>query len=373
MARPKVLYWLFEKDHRRVYLPIQKDDRLEQKIAVHRYVSTKGLNFETYTYDADSSIIDIVHQYKPDIFIQCTSSFDIPMLKANNIKHGYINHGFWPKSPNNINKSKDKFWNNFDLLCGASNIFREIFETCSSSKALIKINTLTQFDILYNCVKNKENLKKEIIQNSKNKDAKKLITLFSHYPKNRKSLNPYNYGYYKSAIELAKISEKYNYLLVIKLKRPEYDIDGFLLQSNEKWAKDIFSEYNKLKNNKYIKFVHYDENAYDYFSSDLIVNSARSTIEVEAAIANVPVISLRAPDREPDGYSYMYESGVLDFNATYICKDINDLHDMAQNALNGNNDELFNNQNKFKDHLGIIFDGNANKRVIEAILEVLGK
>lgn len=369
MKKYKILFWLAKKEHRRVYLSLKQDARVDIELLVHRSIPIDGFQVPVHRYG--SKISGAIRRIRPDILFQCDTSYMIPLLKEYNIKHGYVNHGIWPHSPNNIGRVSNEFWMQFDILCGGSNMFKELFAKYSPTKALVTTSTLTQFDLLYNNIQNQEKIRQEIIIDSKNPSATKVITLFGHGCKFRKSLNPHNAGYYRAAVRLAKMAEKHNWLVVIKPKTTK--IEPFLMNNHEPWANDIRSRYRALCKSKFVKFLHPHDDPYRYFCTDLIVCSARSTIEVEAALARKPLVRIKAPIGTLDDTDALYENGTLDFQSAYVVDNIKEMEPVILDALNGDNTALLERQEKFINHLGIIFDGKAHVRLIDHALEVLGK
>lgn len=366
--KPKIMYCLPTIAMKRVFLAFKEDDRVEQVLLVGKGISAGDIPIRCISYTDTGSMRKIIAREKPDIFIQCDSSLDLGVLDKMRIKKGFICHGILPHSPNNISKAKTGLMR-YDLLCGGSRLLTDLVNTYAPNNNMrVAINTLTQFDTLYNILNKESKIRNSILSSSRNPSATKIITLFSHRCKHRVSLIPHNYGYYKSAIELAKIAEKNNWLVVIKPKSKE--VDRYIANSKEPWVKDIAPLYKNLKRNKYVKFIEHSSDPYKYFCADLIMCSARSTIDVEAAMIRKPYIIIRAPISDLHETNDMYETGIRDFGAAYELNDLNNMEDAIHNLFTNGN-ILKENQDKFMRHLGIIFDGNAHRRVIDNVLEVL--
>lgn len=372
----RILYWISIEAHKRVCLSLVEHDDVTQAIVLPTSVSTKNIklkNIYKYNHPYLDGVVDVINKFKPDIFIQYTSSrYFVKVIKSRNIKYGFSAHGIWPESFNNKNIVADTFFQNFDLFLGGSHIFEHILRTYAKTKAIIATDVLTQFDVLHSNMKKNNEIRNSIIKNSDNPGATKLITLFGHNCTTKTdNLLPYNYGYYRAVIELAELAKKHNWLVFIK---PKGGKDRNLIKTTtEKWAKidGIKERYLKLSNNKNLKFLPYNADAYKYLCSDVVVTSARSTIEVEAALIKKPILRIWLPKPEPNERQLSYEYGALDFNATYLVKDILGLEKIIISAFN-NNDELNKNQEKFIKYLGITFDGKAHIRLLDAILKVIG-
>jgi hypothetical protein len=310
-------------------------------------------------------IANAIEKFKPTVLTQCDlSKCTIPLVKKYRLKHVFINHGFWPRSPNNMGRFKDKFWETFDLFCGATHVLQEIFDK-SEKKMNIATNALPQFDTLYNKTRDPNTSRKKLMEKYGAFDAGAVITLFGNI-KGRVSLMPFNRGYYETAIELGKLAKRNKWLVLIKTKTkgPE----EYLSACKDGWVKSIRPEYNRLKSNEYVRFVDIQSSPYELFCSDIIINSARSTVDIEASLVRKPLIRVWLQTQELDDNILSYETGVLDFGAAHLLKDIGDLESMVCECLDEN--KLADKQEKFVNSLGIIFDGKAYTRVLDAIKEL---
>lgn len=377
MKKPKILYWLPNKGCERIFLSMVEDPRVEQLIAQSHLTSSQGLQLKTQIYSHTSeaanmaNITNIINSYRPDVFVQCDDVETMTsVIKERGIKNVFLNHGVWPHSPNNRSRVSNARWARFDLVCGATRRFRDLHEQYAhpNFKAPVVINTLTQFDVLYQKLQNQLEDRRHVIRSSKNKNATKLITLFGHHCDDRVSLHSQNAGYYRGVIELEALARKHNWLLAVKSKTPK--VDEFIRKIKVQWANELREPYFKAMNGDYVLAIEPHTDPYKYFCSDVIVCSARSTIEVETALARKPLIRIYVPWGPKHEVEPQYENGTMDFEAAYVLKDWDSLETLMMNAIN-NSTGLNSKQDDFIKYLEIIFDGKAHIRLIDAILGIM--
>lgn len=350
MIRLRVLYWISAKDHLRMLSPLPERDDVVQAVVLPAAVSDNKLQIKnTYKYKKISDINGIIEKFNPDVFVQYSSSREMAkFLKNKGIKHVLSTHGVWPES--NLNKLivSDKFFLTFDLICGASYKIKNIFTENSDPNTKVVTDVLAQFDILYNLQFKAKELRRELVGS-----ASKLVVFFGHgITKKTDKLRPYDNGYYQAAIELSKLAEKNNWMVYVKPKSNK----GPKLPSNK----------------KNFKVLQHDADSYKYFCSDLIITSARSTIEVEAALVKKPIVRIYTPTTPLTDEQKSYEYGALDFGADYLVNDISKLERIMLLAFNDDNN-LYKQQDKFIEHLGITFDGLAHIRFVNAIKDYFQK
>lgn len=369
--KPKIIYWLDRPNHKRIFVPFKNDPRVEQLIITHN-VSNSGLNIASIKTANVKSACNFIDKFKPDVFVQCDEMKKFRHeIKRIGAKHAYINHGIWPHSPNNIARVKDPWWNEFDMLFGGTIMFKELFDKYSLNKSQVFIDTLPQFDNVFKNKKIRENIRESLFKKG-NPGVKKIITLFSHDCKNRISINPFNEGFYKTAVELGRLAKKYHWLVFIKLKKK--DVNSYLANNKAPWAIELKKDYFNLKQNPNIKFIGPDEAHYSYLCGDVVIVSARSTIEIEASLMQVPLIKIEALGHNPNyDHREQYEVRTKDYNAAYLINNIDHLEGSIHKSLNNDNTILFNNQKIFTDAMGITLDGLAHKRIIDVICKIYGE
>jgi len=368
----KILYWISSGGDKRVILPFSKRDDVCQAIAMQKGISKSGLKITPIYQHLSDNIFGAIKRANPDAFVQCNTSKPIHNeLKKWGIKHIYVHHGIWAESPNNTERVSGSFWEDFDLLCGATPRFKKIFRENSNADTQIVTNTLPQLDLLYSALQDQKNIRDRILKQSKNPNAEKIISFFGHNCENRVSVNPFNEGYYRTAINLAKLAEKNNWLLILKPKRIR--VDKFLSNVAEDWAKEIRDDYLAIKNSPYVYMVHPTSEAYEYFCADVIVSSARSTIEIEALLADKPLVRIWTPTFDVDDDYYKFEHGILESGAAYILDDMNKIEEVMLQAIAYDDEEIKKNRLEFIKRTEITLDGKAHERVVEAICNLCRK
>jgi hypothetical protein len=184
----------------------------------------------------------------------------------------------------------------------------------------------------------------------------------------------HNEDFYRSAILLANMAEKYNWLLVIKPKKST--VSAFISRVSEiddeqyDWAREIKDEYLSLGKRDHVSFISPDQEAYRYFCTDAIISTARSSIEIEAALARKPLVIIYTNSNDVVGDD-VHET--LKYDAAYLVDDLNMLESKVLLAVNGNNAEITENQKKFTEYLKMSCDGKAHDRIIEAALKLIEK
>jgi hypothetical protein len=369
----KVLYWVSTESHKRMCVPMVECNDIEQAIVLPTSVPQNNIKLKKiykYTHPNLDGVIKIIDKFKPDAFVQYTSSrYFVKPIKKRGIKHCFSAHGVWPdKSYNNRKIVADPFFQNFDLFLGANTGFKDTLRTYAKTKAMIATDALTQFDILYNNSTRRDKIVKEIIRASGKPKAEKVITLFGHKLSTKTdNLAPYDFGYYRTMVELAEIAKRHNWLIVVKPKGGEDRV--YIKSSKAGWINEDRVRERYLKLSKDIKFLKHDDDPYKYLLSDVVITSARSTIEVEAALVKSPTIRIWTPRPKPNERQLSYEYGAIDFGAVNLVKDISKLEDTIISLLDKN--ELCDNQNKLIEHHGITFDGKAHIRFLDAIRKII--
>ena len=281
------------------------------------------------------------------------------------IKHVFMNHGAWPHSPNNLGRMTDPYWHSFDLLCGMTNKFDELFKKHSTVKTPISIGTCGQVDTLYEQNLIKDQTRNKIIGSG---EYEKVITIFANRCKNRISMNPFNEGYFRTAIEMGRLAKKHNWLVLIKTKRDPME---YLKSCKTSWRKDVHEPYKALKNNSHVRFINHNQVPYGYLcASDAVIVCARSTVEMEAAMINKPLIKLWIPEEEVTENIMSYECGAMEIGAAYVVERGDDLEAPIMHALS-HPLELKPAQDQFLKELGVVFDGKANERFLQEIRRIV--
>ena len=342
----KILYWIIaQRDVRMLYPLIERND-IEQAIAFKLPVSVKGTQIKrTFSYSQESDLIKIIDNFKPDVVVQYNASRLIyKQLKDRGIKSVFSAHGVWPESDENKIIVADDFFKTFDLACGASYKIKKIFNEHSDPNTPVEFNTLTQFDNLYKySIKHKEHY------GQLRAGADKVVVFFGHnIARKTDKLRPYDMGYKNGIKHAIHLAQKNNWMLYVKPK------------NTEKWINALAA------NKKNVVLLPATASPYKYFCADAIITSARSTIEVEAALLKKPIIRIFMPTTKLTDTQLSYEYDAMDFGAEYLLKDMNFLRPTLMKCFEDPT-ALHKKQEEYIKHLGIKFDGKASFRFIEAI------
>ena len=366
----RILYHLAADQHSRVYRNLYERADIVQALVMPAKIKHTGFKIKTiYRYNKASEVKNILDKFKPDVFMQSSLSRDFePMIKKRGIKFGLVTHGVVPKSVECRAIADSDFFRKFDFFCAATRMFKEIVEE-TNNDTKVYTNILTQSDILYKKILNRDKIRKDLIRKSKNPKADKLIVLFGHVcSEKHDKLLPYHYGYYKAIVELDKMARKNNWAIYVK---PKSDDDtNFIKRTGKSWAKlnNIRNDYLAAIKNNSMVFLRDTVDPYDLYCSDIIICSARTTVETESSMANVPLIRLWVPSQKVTEAQLSYEYGAIDANAAYIVKDMNNLN-KAITSLFGDNSELYKKQKVYTGGLGLTFDGKSSLRLVDAIID----
>ena len=349
----RILYWCAGRIHLRMLVPVAERDDIIQAVVINKDSETDSIKIKTkYKYNNISDIKKVIDDFKPHVFIQYTGNRGlVDYLNSRRIMVIFAFHGVVASSISEKEwMTKDaNFYKKFDMICGATHRLIDLFKKdIGVDNVPIVTDVLTQFDLLYSLKENLQTNYKKI-----SRDKKKVITFFGHNISTKtEKLRPYDEGHKKAIFELLRLSEKHkDWVIYIKPKSTK--------------------GLPKSKDNFFV--LKHDDNPYQYFSSDLLIVSARSTVEVEASLLNKPLIRVHMPTSKLTEENLSCEIGALDFGASYIVSEINELEGEIIKSFDGKHDQLFLRQNEFIRHLGISFDGKAHERLICAIKNSLYK
>ncbi len=367
----RILYHLGAEQHARVYKSLCERDNVAQALVMPASIKYNSFKIKNiYRYNKAKEVGHILDKFKPDAFIQCAAHRDFePMVKKRGIKFGMVTHGVLPKSVNNRAIAASEFVRKFDFFCSATRMFKETFGIEAKNDAKIYTNVLTQSDILYNRIQNCEKIRKYLIRKSKNPKADKLVVLFGHScTEKHDNLLPYDYGYYKAIVELDKMAKSNNWAIYIK---PKSDQDTYFIRNNRKsWVniENVRNDYMSVIKNNNMVFLSDTADPYDLYCADVIICSARTTVEVEASMAKRPLIRLWVPSQKVTKAQLSYEYGVIDAEAAYIVRDMDDLNKAVLSAFKDNS-KLHKKQEAYIKDLGLTFDGKSSIRLVDSIVD----
>ena len=362
----KVLYFSHYLERIRVFRSFEEEPDLEQLFigphpktfngVAEDYMDFGIKNIKTYADNKEAQ--RMVNEFCPDIVVQADmdKSIQLPAsAKKVFVMHGVVgNHvrGYFGPSTS---------WDGFDLYCGATKNFKDIVDyfTSTVDKKKVLLNALPQIDF-FNTNNYKTSNREDILGRTKNPGAKKIILFCGFSGKYRPDYYDHNEDYYRTLFELARISEKNNWLSMVK-SRQGLRQTGKFLALDEPWIKSCVKPYADAQKNKFVHFIHPDSNIYDHFFADIVICNGCSSVEIEACVVNKPLIVVRTKVG-PDKYDPL---NTVNSGAAVLVDNISKLEDTIINSLDG--DLHVNKQNALIESIGISVDGLAHKRITDAI------
>lgn len=368
MTKKKVLYYIHSMCRSRVIRLFKEDPDLEQIIVGPKPTSYNGIpedyvNFgikNIKTYDSLKQAQSIINYLNPDVIVQTDMVDGISFPKSAKrvfIMHGAIGNHTRDLFPANMFKK----WKGFDLYCGATEEFRSWVGYLTGNSDKVLLNALPQFDLFH--TNNYKTLdKKEFLEKTKNPSAKKIILYCGFCCKNRVDYNSHNEDYFNIVLKLQKISEKNNWLALIKPRQEYKQIKKFISQNS--LFKQYEQAYAEAQNSRYLHFIHPDSSVYNYFFTDLVISNGYSTIEIEASLAHKPLIIVRTKDK-PEQYDPFR---TLEFGAGKYVSNMEKLETSIIDIIDS--DAHISKQDNLIRARGIFIDGLACKRIQEKIKKI---
>lgn len=361
----QIMHRFVKKEHLRVFRPFASNKSLSQVACAPTFVPKNSIGLPVVHTHPGYNLKYALKDNMPHVLTQCNNSTRWHnKLRKYGVGIVYIGHGVWDDSPVNARRSKSDKWKSYDLLFGGLPYFKELLVNHSGVKPQnIYLNCLPQLDALYSKNQNRFAESKDIASG-----YNKLIVLFGHKHGNSNFLAN-SCDFYKAAIALGNIARDNNWLLVIKPKKDDtFRYINAAFNLGQDWALEIKKDFLKLKNNPNVRFVSPYEDPYRYIvASDLVVLSARSTVEIESCLVNKPVVAVRTV------YNSVAEGNdrlrTIENGCCYLLEDLNYFKDIVEEALFSENKELTSNQNNYIHKLGISFDGLHHDRVLSIIKE----
>jgi len=364
----KILYVLTSLSHKRCYESFVERNDCAQMIAGLKPVITQKIIPEDYSdfniknikfYSNKKDLQGIVNSFRPDIYVQasipCADGIKLPSgCKKVYLSHGLIgNHvkGIVKSLPGSVPK-----WRGCDLYCGGTKIFEDWIKysaKCSSSKILL--NAVPQFDLIkspnyYNSYRD------EIISNSRNPHASKVILFAGFCCRERDDFKAHNEDYFKTVIELERLAMKHNWLVMVKPRQYYPKMMKFL--KAQKWGNKYYKKYAEIQKSKYLHFITTTGHIYRYFFADIFVLNGCSTIEIEACIAQKPLIAVRTNKLITKDTYDPYNT--VSFGAAHEIKRIESLEGCLLNVDFG--DKLVK-QKQLIDNMKLTIDGKMHERI----------
>ena len=346
----KILYYSnCEKMGLRTFSFLKDLDGFDQTICACNSIKIGRLNNKCINVHSDNDLINVIKRNRPDVLVVVDKFEKIEKVKKLGSKIVFAAHGEVV-----MGKMMGPYWNQFDLVCLGRAQTKGLF---NDGIKKIVTNALIQYDTLFNAME----------LNKKEQGRRKAITIFGPKIKNSELRTPYAKLFYESIKILIEICKKYDWNLVIRPKHKNYDVMfGNICPKND------FLRIKDLKDSR-ISVVEDDRNPYECFLSDVLISvSPRSTVEIESALLNKPLIKICSKNILSKMFDAHNVYGTHSLGAAIFVEDINsDLENVAFQTMNFENIDLKNNQNKFVKYLGITFDGKAHERMIGAIREIL--
>jgi len=365
----RIMYHFMKREHVRVFESFKPEKGIKQFACTPNFISSKGLQLPHYKYDIDYHFKFSLKNQKPNVVVQCHNSGTWhTKMKKYGMKIVYVGHGVWDASPANVKRSFSETWANFDLLLGGIHNFRTLLmNNANVPSEKIVLNALPQFDVLYDRVQRSNECRRALLENSQ---ANKIVTIFGH-KYGRSDFIAHSVDFYLSVIKLAKLAEKNNWLLVVKPKKENtFSFIDIKAKSGEAWAVEIIDEFMSLKESPYVKFVAPFGDPYPIIAAtDVIVLAGRSTVEIEACLANKPLVIVRVADNVFAGGNDNLDT--IKNDCAYHADSQDVFEEIILTAVNSDNAVQLQNQNKHMFDLGLTFDGQHHKRALQAIKELI--
>ena len=356
-----ILYWMFSNLHARLYSAMQESGNVNQLIAIldYKQLPNMDLHLPIQKYNSPSGFTKIIKRFKPDVTVMSVDSAEwLPKIKQYGSKVVYAYHGVWDTvSAANRRHFDSNYWNQFDLICGATNGFAQVMnEHYKVPMSKIKTNMLLQLDLLHKLHLDKQRCRANVIKRTGIKNVDKIITIFGHHV-GKATFVEHNSGYINSIINLSRVAKKNNWLIVIKPKRK-------MTIKTRKFFGECFDEVIKNPN---VFFAEITDNQYEYMvASDAVICSARSTMEIEACAAQIPLGLIRDNFHSSIGNDSL---GTISSGSAVNISNVNDIEQCIFDMIG--NEDIVVNQKKYIEELGLSFDGKAHVRLQNAAIDLV--
>lgn len=361
----RIMYHFMKREHVRVFEPFKPEKDIKQIICTPNFIPVRGSSLPHYKYDIDYHFKFSLKKHRPNVVVQCHNSGTWhTKMKKYGMKIVYVGHGVWDASPANVKRSFSETWANFDLLLGGIHNFRTLLmNNANVPSEKIVLNALPQFDVLYDRVQQRDEHRRALLENS---PAYKIVAMFGH-KYGRSDFIAHSVDFYSSVVKLARLAEKNNWLLVVKPKKENtFSFIEQKAKDNEPWAVGVIDEFMSLRESPHVKFAAPFGDPYPLIAAtDVVILSGRSTIELEACLANKPLIIVRVADNVFAGGNDNLDT--IKNNCAYHVDNLDVLDEVVLTAVNSDNATQLQNQNAHTANLGLTFDGKHHQRALKAI------
>ena len=367
----KIAYIVRSPKFARVICAMPKIDNTEQVVFYLNNPKTRAV-MSSYKFSLDKFVffynsghdIELINKLKvfqPDIIVQTKFVYVRKWRKyIKGAKFVYLFHGFLGKSDARIHggqiENKRRIYGGFDLYCCGAEMFKKRIDSVTDS-ANVVTNALPQLDMLYNY---------NDAYVSTNIDQKTILLVCSAFVREQDPKE-----FLSILMKLFGISRRKQYKLIVKTRfnvglkeiyERIYDNDEPVTREEEQ----NFSRIDKVMSDENISVVNDGYYIYPLIASaDLVIVHGLTSVEVEAALINKPLIVV---NNNPNTYD---EFGVTRFGACIRCRDADDIEEDVIDHMIFNKDCLAANQRNFAKHLGVTVDGYASARASSAIEKLL--
>lgn len=377
----KIVYVIVDHAYKRVFESFKPRKDCQQFILCKRPVITTNIVPEDYSdfgikdifyFDSEKELQKHISSINPDAYVRPEfSTIHSKIILPKKCKKVFVSHGVVAKKMIDVMNEQglqEKFandWKDNDLYCGATNDFLLWIKSLGFKNSNILLDALPQIDL----VQNKEyfnSYRSKVLKRINKENAEKVLLFFGNRCGEREDYQPYNIDLFDALVELNKICEKNNWVLMVKQKNSIEKTMKFLKNNKYLVSRGYIDRYNKIINNRNIFFITTNSHPYRYFFADSIICSGwGSTIEVDSAAANRPCVVYR-PIRKFNTDEDPLKS--VKYEAVIKCEDVSTME--RDIRLSFDNKILALNQDKYLKEIGISTDGNMHKRITDAILKL---
>jgi hypothetical protein len=330
---------------------------ITQKIIPEDYRDFGVKNIQVYNNRKE--LQKLINRFVPHIYVQASLPCAYGLKLPRGCKRVYVSHGLIGGHTKGIIKKANfdtSVWKNCDLYCGGGHAFKDWIYHITNSKNVL-LNAVPQFDIIKD-PKYYNSFRKRILSKSKNPNAKKIILFIGFCCRARSDFKAHNEDYFKTVIELERLAAKNNWLVMVKPRQTYSKMMRFLKAQG--WKDKYREKYAQIQNSKYLHFISTTGHIYRYFFADIFVLNGCSTAEIEACVAQKPLVLVRTHKLiSKESYDPFMS---VNSGAALEVKEIKDLAKCLAGVIDGGNQRLVQQKNLIKS-MGLTIDGQMHKRI----------
>lgn len=371
MPKPLVAYMFDNMDRSRVFESIPDHKHFDQVVigplVPQEHIGYGYLKFRMsniITRSTGTTRMRQLIKLNPDVVVRDSLCKLVRRKKNVVIYHGLISKRHEAISAVRDPDIRDEY---FKLYCGETAMFEEWIRSKNQHAGEYKVakNTLTQLDVLFN--KSYRESRKSTVMGSSKMTAPDKVILFCGYTGEDKydDFKGHSVEFIKTLQCMEKIAVSNNWLLLVK-PRGGYNV---LRSCIERYSIEYVGAIDALKNSKNILFINNSSNVYQYFFADIVVTNGYSSVEVETACIQKPLININLIDNPLT----MDAFGSVESGAAASVTDLHNLESCMNDVLydKGVISNMRQAQFDFVKSLGVRFDGKASDRFHEEILNIL--